>query len=191
MAWAVPTPLASRSERSGEEVEVSVSEQVRGLVAPVVADLGLDLYDLEHAGGVLRVVVDRPGGVDLDTLALVTRLVSRELDHADPIPGRYTLEVSSPGLERALRTPAHFAAALGQDVAVRTIPGTDGERRVDGRLESADDEGVVVAGRTLRYEDIERARTVFTWGAAPKPSPSSGRGRRAPSASASREKEAS
>jgi ribosome maturation factor RimP len=156
-------------------VTVSVNEQVRRAVTPVVADLGLDLYDLEHAGGTLRITVDRVGGVDLETLALVTRLVSRELDDADPIPGRYTLEVTSPGLERALRTPGHFAAAVGTEIAVRTAPGVEGDRRVHGVLESADDDGVVVAGRRLRYDEIERARTVFVWGAPAKPSPSRGR----------------
>jgi ribosome maturation factor RimP len=86
--------------------------RVTAIVAPLLVDLKLDLYDVEFRGGTLRVTVDTPpgspGGVDLDTIALVTRMVSRDLDHADPIPGRYTLEVTSPGLERTLRTPAHF-----------------------------------------------------------------------------------
>ncbi len=81
--------------------------RVRALVEPIVADLDLDLYDVEQRGGTVRVVIDTPpgsaGGVDLDTLALATRLVSRELDHADPVPGAYTLEVTSPGVERTLR----------------------------------------------------------------------------------------
>ena len=91
-------------------------DRLRSIVTPIVADLGLDLYDIEQRGGTLRVTVDtQPGserGTDLDELALVTRSVSRELDHVDPIPGRYTLEVTSPGVERALRTPERFARAV-------------------------------------------------------------------------------
>ncbi len=65
---------------------MSVVERVHELITPILADLGLDLYDLDHAGGVLRVVVDRPGGVDMTAIADATRLISRELDHADPDP---------------------------------------------------------------------------------------------------------
>jgi ribosome maturation factor RimP len=93
------------------------------------------------------------------------------LDDHDPFTGsRYTLEVSSPGLERPLRTPRHFVRAIGEVVAVRTVPGHEGERRVQGQIISADENGFVLSGEGLgpdglryRYEDIERARTVFEW----------------------------
>ena len=95
-------------------------DRVRTLVLPIVADLHLDLYDLEFRGGTLRVTIDTPpgspGGVDLEQIALVTRLVSRDLDHHDPVPGHYTLEVTSPGLERTLRTPAHFQREVGNEI---------------------------------------------------------------------------
>ena len=81
----------------------TIVEKVRPVVEQVAADLGLEVYDLEHAGGTLRVTIDRDGGVDLEAIADVTRMVSRELDHLDPFPGRYTLEVTSPGLERTRR----------------------------------------------------------------------------------------
>lgn len=160
-------------------------ERVTELVAPLLADLDVGLYDLEHTGGTLKVVVDRPGGIDLEALALVTRTISRALDHADPMPGRYTLEVTSPGLERTLRTPAHFAGAQGATVAVRTLPHVAGDRRAQGTLVESDDEGFVVrdpdtdADRRLRYDEVERARTVFEWGPADKP----GAPKRAPSSS--------
>ena len=153
---------------------MTVAEQVRGLVAPLLADLGLEIYDVEHAGGVLCITIDRPGGVDLDAIALATRVVSRELDHADPIPGHYTLEVTSPGVERALRTPAHFERAVGDVVNVRTVPTAAGERRARGRLVTADDRGITLESddggeRRIPYDDIERARTVFEWGPASRP----------------------
>jgi ribosome maturation factor RimP len=146
---------------------VSVSDRVRAVVGPVLAALGLELVDVEQAGATVRVLVDRPeGGIDLDTVAAASEAVSAALDQHDPVPGRYTLEVSSPGVERPLRTPAHFRRFVGTPVAVRTRPGVEGERRVEGTLEAADDEGVVVAGRRLAYADIERAHTVFVWGPA-------------------------
>ncbi len=155
-----------------------MNDKVTALVAPIVADLGLDLYDLDMAGGILKVVIDKPGGVDLEDIALVTRLTSRELDHQDPIPGRYTLEVTSPGVERTLRRPDHFTRVIGWTVAARTHPSADAaaERRVQGVLVAADDAGITVrldgsdaAERTLRYDEIERAKTVFVWEKHEKP----------------------
>jgi ribosome maturation factor RimP len=143
-------------------------ERVRDLALPILSDLGLELYDLEYVGGVVRITIDRPGGVDLGAISSVTRMVSRELDHADPLPGEYTLEVSSPGLERVLRLPAHFRGALGNPVSVKTQPFVEGERRVQGVLEQVDDVGIVVAGHRLAYTDIDKARTVFEWGGEPK-----------------------
>ena len=146
-----------------------VSERVRVLVAPPLLEAGFELFDVEQAGNVLRVTVDRPGGVDLDAIGEATKRVSSVLDeHDDLLPDRYLLEVSSPGIERTLRRPEHFRGALGATVALKTRPGTEGERRVEGVLEAADDEGVVVAGRTVPYADIERARTRFVW---PEPTP--------------------
>ena len=158
------------------------TEMVERAVAPLLESSGLRLYDVEHAGSTLRVLVDRSGGVDLDVLARLTRELSAALDDADPLPGRYTLEVSSPGLERPLRRAEHFRAALGTKVRVKLRPGTDGERRVEGTLTAADDEEVVIESegglRRVRVEEIERARTVFEWGPAPKrPTPSRGSGR--------------
>ena len=154
-------------------------ERVRPIVAPICTDLGLDLYDLEMASGTVRVTIDRDGGVDLEAIALATRLISRELDHTDPIPGKYTLEVSSPGLERNLRTADHFQRVIGWNVQVRTLPTADGDRRVRGVLVAADvdgftvrpvlDDGTEAPERRLAYADVERAKTLFEWGGQPKP----------------------
>ena len=148
---------------------MTADDRVREIVRPLLTDAGLGLFDVELAGATLRVLVDRDGGVDLDTVSRATQLVSDALDRADPLPGRYVLEVSSPGVERSLRTPDHFRRAVGSTVAVRTSADVDGERRFEGNLDAADDEGVVVAGRRLSYDQIERARTVFVWGPAARP----------------------
>ena len=157
---------------------MSTADRVRDLVLPLLADRDLDLYDVELAGRDLRVVVDRAGGgLDLDVLADATRAVSRALDDADPIAGAYTLEVSSPGLERKLRTPAHFTRAVGETVRVKLTPSAgearDGERRLEGELTAADEHGITIRTAEgddhVAYDDIDRARTVFVWGPAPKP----------------------
>jgi ribosome maturation factor RimP len=152
----------------------TVADRVAAIVAPTVASLGLDLYDVEHSGASVRVLVDREGGVDLDAITAASRAVSRALDEADPIAERYTLEVSSPGLERPLRRPEHFAGAVGSEVSVKTKPGTEGERRIAGTLVDAGPDAVTVrlddgTERTVRVDEIERARTTFQWGPAPKP----------------------
>ena len=156
-------------------------ERVRQVIESPLSAEGFELVDVERQGPVLRVTVDLlvgpsdqvdllvgpgdlvDGGVDLEAVTTATRLISDLLDSTDLIGDRTTLEVSSPGIERSLRTPEHFRRFVGTQVAVKTRPGTEGERRVDGVLDSADDEGVVVAGRRLSYDDIERARTVFVW----------------------------
>lgn len=149
---------------------MDTATRIRELVAPVVADQGADLYDVEFTGGTLRITIDRPaGGVDIDVIGRVTRAISHLLDEVDPIAGQYTLEVSSPGLERPLRRPEHFQRALGTTVAVKTRPGVEGDRRVSGTLVAADDEGFAVDDRRFAYGDVERARTVFEWGPTPKP----------------------
>ena len=103
--------------------ETGSLERIRAIVAPIVADLKLDLYDLEFRGGTLRITIDTPPGsergVNLEEIALATRLVGRDFDHHDPIPSHYTLEVTSPGLERTLRTPTHFQREVGKTVNVR------------------------------------------------------------------------
>jgi ribosome maturation factor RimP len=153
--------------------------ELAGQITPLLVSASLELYDLEVSSGTLRITVTRPGGVDLEALSAANSLLSAYLDEHDPMPGRYTLEVSSPGLERRLRTPSHFEGAIGESVTLRvSVPGTPAER-VSGTLLAAGADGIEISTeggtRAARYDQIERARTVFTWGAAPKPSPSKGR----------------
>ena len=144
-------------------------------LSPLLEARGLDLVDVELHGAQLTVFVDREGGIGLDELGEATRDVSAALDDIDPIPGRYTLSVSSPGLERRLRTPAHFARAVGETITVRVDAGTAEVRRITGTLEAADESGCTLAGPEvpdgelrIAYDQIERARTVFEWGPEPR-----------------------
>jgi ribosome maturation factor RimP len=158
---------------------MSVPEKVRAVVEPIVAAQDLELFDLEQVGGVLRVTIDRPGGVDMAVIASTTRALSRALDEHDPIAGHYTLEVSSPGLERPLRTPAHFAWAVGKAVSIKTVPDHPAGRRLAGTVAAAQGDTVTIAladpgaqgdtSVTLELGDIEKARTTFEWGPVPKP----------------------
>ena len=145
-------------------------DRVSELVAPIASDLELDVYDVERRGGIIRITLDTPPGsaegLRVDTLALATRLISRELDHQDPIGGRYTLEVTSPGLERSLRTAAHFQRELGKDVLVRLRNAPSDDRRIRGVLVSADDVFATVrdvdgAEHRVEYTQIDKARVVF------------------------------
>ena len=149
----------------------TVADRVRALVEPLVTSSGLELVDVEHGPGLLRIYLDREGGIDLDTITRQSEIISDLLDATDPdpIPGRYTLEVSSPGLERPLRRPAEFQRFIGSAITGKTKPSVEGDRRFSGELTEADDDGIVVGGRRLAYDDIDKARTVFEWGPTPKP----------------------
>jgi ribosome maturation factor RimP len=146
------------------------------VLEPAIHAAHLELVDVELRSGVLLVTVDKEGGVDLDALTEATRAASAALDDADPIRGRYSLEVSSPGVERTLRTPAHFARAIGETVSVKTRPQVPGDRRLRGALIGADEGGFEIevdepspGRRHLSYSDVDKVRTVFSWGAAPRP----------------------
>ncbi len=167
---------------------MDVAGRVHELVEPVVAAEGLELVEVSYTGSQLQVFVDGTG-VDLDALSALSTRLSRLLDQHDPVPGRYTLEVSSPGLERPLRTPDQFRRFVGSTVSVKTKPDVAGERRERGVLEAADDEGIVVAAvdgptpsasRRLAYDEIDRARTVFEWGPPPKPGRAPAKGAKKP-----------
>lgn len=143
---------------------------LESLVAPVVEAAGLELFDVELRGEgrrrILRVTVDREGGLDLGTIADVSERVSRRLDVEGFDPGPYTLEVTSPGLERPLRGPRDFAARVGQRVRVR-VDGEGGRETLTGTLVRAGDEvatvGTEAGERTVRYEEISSARLVVDW----------------------------
>jgi ribosome maturation factor RimP len=141
-----------------------------------VVALGLAVYDVELLGGAgartLRLTVTRAGGVDLETITSVTRAVSPIIDDTSTIGGSYLLEVSSPGIERALRRPEHYQEALGEEVSVKFH--TDaGPRRVRGVLRAFDGVHCVVesdAGvdEEIAVSDVTQARTVFEWGPQPR-----------------------
>lgn len=148
-------------------------EEVRDLAEAVAERRSLFLWDVEMGGqpgrSVVRVFVDSTSGkVDLDTVAEVSEEISRGLDLRDPIAGRYTLEVSSPGLERALKSPQHFELCVGQKVVIKTTDRlVNNSHRLEGTIAGANGEVVKLDVDTdeieVPYGQIKSARTIFEW----------------------------
>jgi len=144
----------------------AIRERLIALTEPLLGQLGYELVDLEYAPGrsrsVLRVFIDRPQGVGIGDCERVSHELSALLDVEDPVPMAYTLEVSSPGLDRVLRTRAHFERFVGERVWVELTSPRDGRRRYTGRLEALDEQGVelMVDGAIVRvpFAQISRAR---------------------------------
>ena len=137
---------------------------------PVLEELGLELVDLEYLGSptgkILRVFIDSPRGVDLDTCALASEKVSRILDEKDFIDSEYSLEVSSPGAERPIKKPKDFKRFIGSKVAVKTINRSKEDRRnYSGKLIEADLFGFAIelddTKIEFKYEEVKSARLVL------------------------------
>ena len=149
--------------------------EIWDLVEPYLAAERLELDDLEMSGRgrgrILRVTVDGDD-VSVDRLASLSRGISRMLDNETDLEDQYQLEVSSPGLERKLKRPAHYAKSVGREVVVKA---KDGETTVTSRgvLSSADEESFTVetdgGAVGVEYEDVISTKTVFRWEKAPKP----------------------
>ncbi len=138
-------------------------------------DLELDDLELRGSGGsrVLRVVVDADGGVDLGRLSEVSRGLSRILDPLPSLQTSYRLEVTSPGVERNLRRPEHFEKSVGREVVVKTSSPVDGSTSHQGLLVGTEDDCALVEvdgiRRSLPYQAVTSARTVFRWEPSPQP----------------------
>jgi len=141
----------------------AVADRVQLAVAPLVSAAGLDLegVDVQPAGRrrLVRVLVDRDGGISLDDVAGLSKALSAALDATDAMGDQpYVLEVTSPGVDRPLTLPRHWRRNVGRLVAVTT---TDG-RTVSGRLTGCDDLGATLAGedgaQRLAYDVVERAQ---------------------------------
>jgi ribosome maturation factor RimP len=140
-------------------------ERLFQLLEPAVEAMGFELADLDaHFGrrGMLRLYIDRPGGVTLDDCQRVSEQIGALLDVEDPLPGSYVLEVSSPGFDRRLRTRAHFERFNGEQARIELKDALDGRRRFAGRLAGMEDDSVLIEvdGETWRLplNDIAVAR---------------------------------
>ncbi|GAA0704965.1 ribosome maturation factor RimP [Dokdonella soli] len=145
------------------------NEELNELLTPAIADLGLELVGIEfspNAGGsLLRVYIDEPErGVTIDDCERASREISALLDVNDPVAGRYTLEVSSPGLERPLFTPEHFARFLGEQVKINVNLPLDGRRRFQGPIKAVEGDRITIEQDgtpvSIAHANIAKARLV-------------------------------
>lgn len=144
------------------------SDEIQKLIDPAIGRLGYELTDLEvrlgGQGGLLRLTIDKPDGIDLDDCEKVSHAISALLDVEDPVPGNYNLEVSSPGLDRKLTKVEHFQRFEGETLKVTMRFPIDGRRRFRGKLLSSNDENIVVEvdgeSHSLPLTMIDTARLV-------------------------------
>lgn len=134
-------------------------ERVKEIATPIVQALQLNLYEIEWLGQgartVLRVIIDKPGGVQIKDCEQVHASLSRALDVMDPIPHAYRLEVSSPGLDRPFRHIEDYNRALGKLVRIKLKQSSDGEWAVIGTLAEVGDQGLTVTRRKFKKKDHE------------------------------------
>lgn len=152
------------------------SPKLQALLAPVVTSMGYELVGVEHHGGsrngMVRVYIDCDQGVNVDDCARVSHQVSGVMDVEDPVTGNYTLEVSSPGLDRPLFVPGHFEQFRGREAKLKLLrPLPTGSRKLTGRIQSISELGVrlEVDGNAydVSFDQIDSARLVPGYGDLP------------------------
>ena len=147
----------------------AIKDVVREAIEPTVTELGYRIWDVTYskigADYHLEITIDSDEGIDIDDCERVHRAIDPILDERDPIEGFYYLEVSSPGVERELRTPEHIALSIGEKVEAKLFAAKDGRKSVVGILESYEDGRVTVAEGetriTLEENEISKLRTVY------------------------------
>ncbi len=148
---------------------MAVTDTVKALtelLEPLAESHGFELVAVEQTGGrkspVIRVLLDRQDGIDLDAICDANRWIGEAIDSADPVPGHYTLEVSSPGVDRPLRTREHYQRFAGETVTVKTVPHSGARSTWTGTLHGIEDDDVVleVDGETVLvpFDSVQKAR---------------------------------
>jgi ribosome maturation factor RimP len=153
------------------EADARLAARVHDLVAPLASEAGAELLDVEVRGQgrrqVVRLVADADGGLDIDTIARLSRLAGDALDDVDVVPGSYTLEVTSPGADRPLRTTRDFARNVDREVRVLRREDLEGTRELVGIVQGADDHGVtlLVDGDelTVPLDEVDHGKVVLPW----------------------------
>jgi len=147
-------------------VETALHDRLIARYEPILKDTGYELVEVEFVpgkgGGTLRFYIDGPNGIDVDDCAKASHAISELLDVEDPIQGEYSLEVSSPGLDRVLRTPEHFARFVDNRVKIELQVPRDGRKRYTGMLRRTDGESIEVDvdnfSVSIKLAEISRAR---------------------------------
>lgn len=147
----------------------NTAEKVDRLLRPTVEALGYTLWDVEFvregSDRILRLTIDAEGGIGLDDCEKVSHAVDPILDETDPIECAYSLQVSSPGLERDLKTPYHYLSCLGQEVELRLFAPLDGKKSLRGKLVAFEDGKITLDMNgqplTLALDAVSKGKTVF------------------------------
>lgn len=146
----------------------NAAERVYSLIRKTVEEQGVSLWDVrfvkEGASWYLRIYIDKPDGITIDDCTNVSHAVDPIIDSADPIDVSYYLEVCSPGIERELTRPEHYAAMLGKKISVRLYKAKDGTKELTGLLKSSDKDGIVLdcgEDTALTYKEISKSVVLY------------------------------
>jgi ribosome maturation factor RimP len=143
---------------AGTNMKINIQQVITELAKPIVEDLNYELVDVEFvkegANWYLRIYIDKPGGIGIDDCQAVSERISDILDEKDPIEQSYYLEVSSPGLERPLKTERDFIKYKGELVEIKVFQPIDGKKIFEGELVGLVDGNIVInqEGKTLEFE---------------------------------------
>ena len=140
-------------------------KRVEEIITPYAKELGLEIWDIrfakEGSDWYLRIFIDKDGGISIDDCVDLTHAVSAPLDEEDPIPQAYTLEVSSPGVERELTRKEHFEKYIGSAIFLRTIRAIDGVRDFKGTLSAYENNQITVVLPDGNNLTLDKKETVF------------------------------
>lgn len=162
-------PNETKDDQMASNRDDRLEADLRAIVEPIVESAGVELLEIEakgHPGSrVVRVIIDADDGVTIAQCAELSRKVGATFDESDPIPGRYTLQVTSPGADRPLTTPRDFVRNVGRNVRIRMS--TQDMPDVEGVVVSADEDAVLVEAGGDEIEvalsDVEDARVQLPW----------------------------
>ena len=151
----------------------SIEEKVEKLVEPKIQEIGYDLYDVEYAkegkNYFLRIIIDKPEGIDLNDCEKENNEITDKLDQADYIKEQYFLEVSSPGIERTLKKDKHLEKNIGKEVNIKLFKKDEnGIKEYQGILKNFDTENITIETQTNEEKQIQRKsiaqiKTVYEW----------------------------
>lgn len=140
-----------------------IDAKLSSQIAQIVESEGYTLFDIEvvreNDNLILRVCIHSAGGIAHDDCQKISEIISPLLDIYEPFSGAYLLEVSSPGLERILSKPQHFACFVGQKIQITLSD----KSKICGILDSADESHFVLSGESYAYSDIKKAKSIFEW----------------------------
>lgn len=149
----------------------NIESKVENLLKNIIENLGYDLYDVlyekEGKDYYLRIIIDKPSGIDIDDCEKVNNAINDILDEADYIKEQYFLEVSSPGIERTLRKEKHFLSQIGNEINIKLFKPINKQKELIGTLEEYNDKEVTIKTNesTIKIDlkDIALVKTIFNW----------------------------